>query len=62
MASRKTNETSFKRGRRKSGGRKPGTRNKITADLGDDFLAAAEGPRIRRPRQGRTTRVYQVPG
>jgi hypothetical protein len=42
MASRKANETSFKRGRRKSGGRKLGTRNKITADLGDDFLAAAE--------------------
>jgi hypothetical protein len=42
MASRKANETIFKRGRRKTGGRKPGTRNKITADLGDDFLAAAE--------------------
>ena len=42
MASRKANETKFKRGRRKTGGRKTGTPNKITADLGDDFLAAAE--------------------
>ena len=42
MASRKANETRFKRGRRKTGGRKTGTGNKITADLGDDFLVAAE--------------------
>ena len=37
-----SNAERFAKGRKKTGGRKPGTRNKITADLGDDFLAAAE--------------------
>jgi hypothetical protein len=42
MANRKTNAASFKRGRKKTGGRKPGVANKFNRDLKEAILAAGE--------------------